>query len=249
MTAPQLLFAAVIATFASAVQSALGFGLGMVAIPLLVWLKVPLSTAIALMVGLVGVHTVYNLYGSREHIEWPLAWRLTVVRWPLIATGIFIMGWFSDHHRDHVEQLVGGCLILVLVMRQLLRPKPREQVPASWGVAAGASSGLLAGLVGMGGPPLVLYALCRTWSKESFRVFLWTQFLLGMPVNMAVLLWRFGSDAGQAILLGILGAPFVGLGSQLGSYVARRLSLTMLHRLALGMLYLIAITSLLSPYL
>lgn len=46
--------------------------------------------------------------------------------------------------------------------------KRRETVSGYWiSVPAGLVSGLMTGSIGMGGPPLMIYAYLRNWSKES----------------------------------------------------------------------------------
>jgi uncharacterized membrane protein YfcA len=54
-------------------QSAVGFGMALVAVPLLVLAGRPLPIAVALVLGAAIVQTAYGSYIARERIRWPRA--------------------------------------------------------------------------------------------------------------------------------------------------------------------------------
>src|SRR5690606_26666439 len=107
-----------------------------------------------------------------------------------------------------------------VALRAVAAPPPRPQVPGRWGALAGVTSGILGGGVGMGGPPLVLFALAHDWPPDRFRVFLWSQFLLATPAVVTLFVWRYGASVLVAWALGIALAPAVWLGGAAGRRLA-----------------------------
>ena len=97
-------------------------------------------------------------------------------------------------HQDPaaIKQVVAAALVCVVTAKLIFRPRRSERLAVGWTVVAAGGSGFLAGKVGMGGRPLVLYALAHKWDRDRFRAFLWSQFLLVLPVLAVALAIRFG---------------------------------------------------------
>src|SRR5690606_41590317 len=103
--------------------------------------------------------------------------------------------------------------------------------------ALGAVIGFLAGAVGMGGPPLVLYVLRqRQWRQQEQRAYLWSLFLLGAPARAALIAWHFGLGFLSHICFGLLLAPVVWVGSELVLRIGRDWSGETLRSAALVLL-------------
>jgi uncharacterized membrane protein YfcA len=242
-----------ILVLASLVQTAVGFGAGLVAIPLLVWLGLPLPGAIAAMYGLVAVHTTYNLWRHRRAGHGPLplrdALRMSLSRWAFLPLGVWLLDTRIADSADAAKRAVGAALIGSLLLRRLLRPVPRPRVSWGWTLVAGSTSGVLAGLVGMGGPPLVIHALAHDWPQERFRSYLWLLFLFGLPVGLGMLAQAFGVAIAWHALLGALALPCAWLGSELGVRVSRDWPAATPHRAATALLWVLGASSLLAPWL
>ncbi len=229
----------------------------MLALPCLLWAGLPLPEAIAAMSGVVTVHGAYNLWRVRHFV--PKRETLTVVgaRTLLLPVGVGLMERFA-HDPLRSRQAVGAAICLALAalhLRGKLGGGPASAAAAGWArenagaAGAGGVSGLLAGLVGIGGPPLVLYAALRNWPKERFRAFLWASFLAGVPVGMAALVWRFGWGVTRGWALGLSAAPFVWLGSRAGLALSARWNTLQLHRAAKSLVLALALTGLAAPWL
>ncbi len=230
-------------------QSAVGFGMALVAVPLLVMAGRPLPIAVALVLGAALVQTAYGSYIAREHIRWPRAISFAAIQCVTLVGGVACMGLLVDRDTAAIKQAVGVAVMLVVTVQIVVRPAPREQLAIGWTLGAAGTAGFLSGLVGMGGPPLVLYALAHPWSRDTFRVFLWSQFLLVLPVLGGVLAVRFGAEILAWIALGVAMAPIVWAGSRLGLAATARWDRRRLQIAASIMLYAIGLAGLLGPYL
>lgn len=244
-----LLASALIVTLGAAVQGAVGFGMALTTVPLLLWTGRPLSEAVAVLFGASLVQTAFGAWTVRHEIPWRTTLWVTAAQWATVPIGVLGMGALAAAGPTVVRQAVGGILVGVLALRFAFRPRPREQLARGWSVVAGASAGFLAGLVGMAGPPIVLFALAHPWSKNRLRGFLWASFLLMLPAGAVALAWRMGIEVLAWSLLGLALAPCSWLGSLAGMKLSRRWSSERLRVMATAMLGLVAASSIIGPLL
>lgn len=61
--------AALIVTLGALLQSAVGFGMGLVVVPLLTWAGYPLPHAVALLLGAAVIQTGLGTYFARRHVR------------------------------------------------------------------------------------------------------------------------------------------------------------------------------------
>lgn len=209
MTPTLLLTGVLIVGLASSVQAAVGFGLGMTSVPLLLWAGFTLPQSVSMVLGAALTQLVMGLYDNREHIDLAHSAPIVAVQTVAVPVGIGAMSVLAGLGKEPVQQAVGAAVLLALLFRHLAKPEPREHVPPWWGWTAGAATGFLAGMVGMGGPPMVFYALFFDWPKEKFRVFLWTKFVSMTPVQLVLLTWTFGSTVLVTFAVGLCALPIV----------------------------------------
>jgi uncharacterized membrane protein YfcA len=237
-----------IVTVGSAIQTAVGFGFGLVSVPLLLWAGYPLPVAVAIAVGAGALQSGYGAYVVRDAIEWPGALRLAAFQVLGMPFGIAAMHYFAASGQAFAKQVVGGALLLVLTVRLAFRPAPRDHVAPLWGDFAAAISGLFSAALGIGGPPLVLYALAHNWDVARTRGFLWVQFVLGTVPLVVIMAYRFGEPTLVAFAASLLLAPCLWAGARLGFFLTHRWNERTLGRAAVVMLYVLAIASLAGPY-
>lgn len=244
-----LIVAALILTLGVTLQAAVGFGLGLFAIPLLVWSGRSLPEAVAILIGAGGLQTAFGTYLVRKHVHWarlvPIAAAMAIT----LPVGQVLMGMMVGAGHAFVKQAVGGVLLCVLIARALVQPVPREELATGWGLLAGGLSGLLAGLVGMGGPPVVLYALAHAWDKDRYRAFLWPLFTLTNPLLIACMALQFGGQLWVDYAWGMAMVPCVWLGNRMGLSLSAQWEMTQLQRGASVLLYAMALSSLVGPML
>ncbi len=235
--------------FGAMTQSAIGFGMGMVSIPLLVWLGHPLPHAVALVLGAGVFQTSYGTWLLRRHVRWRRAFVIAAFQLVGVVAGVAGMAMLVGISEATVKQGLGAMVLLALVAQVALRPTPRERLAPPWMGVAGALAGFGAGLVGMGGPPLVFYALAHRWERDVTRAFLWSQFALATPVVATLLAFEFGANVLLFVALGAAMVPVVILGVRAGLFLTRAWSPEGLRRAGLAMLFALASTSLVGPLL
>ena len=249
MDLTQIILITLSIAFACALQGAVGFGAGMFSIPLMIWAGVDLPSAIMIVLVCALVQCGWNLYRYKDHVTIRELMPLFVLRAMSMPVGVVLLGLLVGLGTVRVKQFVGLMLLTAVLIQWLGRVKPRERVTGGWTVLAGTFSGLFAGLVGMGGPPVVLWVMAHDWPARKSRSFLWASFLLLIPFNAAVLLYRFPGKLWWAMLLGLCLAPVVLAGAELGQRLGGLMNRQKLRTAAFGLLLLLAVISILGPML
>ena len=213
-----------------------GFGLGLFSVPLLVWVGAPLSVAVATMSICSFSQSLLASVALRKSIRWKEVLWANGLRWLFMPLGVWMLLHIETLSREQIKQIIGGVLLAVLLTRVCLRVTPRNSIHPLWGWFAFSTSGILNGMVGMGGPPLVLWLMAHGWSTREFRAFTQTVFTLGIPFQLTVLAWMSPvpilGDMGWAVLYIplVLGTGLLGvrLGNLFSKDLLRRLALTLL---------------------
>ncbi|MFZ0523365.1 MAG: sulfite exporter TauE/SafE family protein [Candidatus Acidiferrales bacterium] len=166
---------------ATLIRSALGFGEGLIAVPLLA-LSIPIAIAAPVVV-LLSITIAAVVVGQD--------WRNIHVRsagWLLAPTFFGIPLGIALLTSVH-QNLVKGVLALVILAFSgyfLVVTKPPElrSDNRAWLLACGFLAGVLGGAYGMNGPPLAMYGAMRRWSPQHFRATLQGYFLPASVVAM-----------------------------------------------------------------
>jgi uncharacterized membrane protein YfcA len=208
--------------FAAFVSVAFAFGYALIAVPVLSLL---IGTKAAVAIGLFfNVFTGVQFWFQRHDVSWPDA--IAILPVSLLAT---VAGLFLFFYVD--EAWLSGVLavyLIVFVGTHWLRPPlPLEQeVPAKppllRALAAGTLSGLLQGMLGTGGPPLVAYMKSRRLPKHAFRATLMLCFFASNLLRVAGSLDLFQGETFWGYVLPAI--PLFIAGSVAGHYVPRLLS-------------------------
>ena len=238
-----IILGAIVLTAGSILQGAVGFGYGLFAVPLLMAAGFSTEVAVAAMCTGAMIQSSAATYALRNHVPVRTAVVGTVVRVPFMLFGVFILTRLVLFPITYVRCGV-GVLVLVLLFLQvtMVTDGDRDLSPA-WAGFAFACSGVLAGMVGMGGVPLVLWAMAKPWTSLQTRAFFFASFATTVPVLLIILGATFGSPVGWGILAGLASAPLVYLGGTLGVSVGNRFSKLLLRRVAFGLLTFVALKS------
>ena len=221
-------------------QSAVGFGYALVATPLLVWIGLPIEQTVALVATCSLIQAAIGARRLRADTPWRLSLTATAVRMLGVGIGTFGLMRLTTLDPARIRLAVGTLLCLLVAVQFCWRPKPVETSHWGWAALAFSASGLLSGISGMGGPPLVLWAMAHTWSSQKTRGFLFAVFLTAIPLQLVLLTYTFDSlRIVRAILLGLAFSPLVYLGTQAGLRIGHRISKEKLRLVAY--LFLLAI--------
>jgi uncharacterized membrane protein YfcA len=244
----QLVLTGVVLFLGSVLHSAAGFAFALFAIPVLLFLGWAPYQAIALTAVCVIVHGCISVGRSNERPEWK-----SILGWVAIAVGMqpvggWILGQIVSLERTRVAQVFGCILLAVLAVKLWLRPEPQERLHPRWGVLTMLVSGVISGLSGMGGPPIVLWLMAHKWPNERIRVTLWTMFAGLAVTNLCWLAWRFGRPVVEAGAVGLLFTPITFLGTLPGARIAAKMSPDTMRNAATVILVLVAVYAVSQPY-
>lgn len=239
---------ALIVAAGAGLQSAAGFGFGMFAIPLIMLLGRPSYEAIAIVAVCSFVQTAWGSWIYRREVHWPTALLIALGTVIVMPAGAWMLSELEGIDRTLVRQAFGGLILGALLLQILWRPESRDRLAWGWAALASVVSGLMSGLAGMGGPPIVLWVMAHRWSNERTRATVWAIFTVQTIPQLLILRHRFGPDVIEAAGTGVLVAPALVAGILPGLWIGRRIPKPMLRRLSYVILAVIAASAIASPW-
>lgn len=209
---PLLLLALLVMAFGTAVQAALGFGLALVAAPLLHLIDPRFVPGPVIMC--VWTLSLWVLWQERHALDTGqlalvVGGRLAGALLATLVLGTVSALWFD---------LLFGVLVLLAVLLSLLHPR-LAPTPRNVFIAT-LASGFMGTLSSIGGPPLAL--VYQNADVRRLRANLALGFLVGASLSLLLLAWigRFGLGE---LVLGAFLQPGVVAGIALGGPLRRRL--------------------------
>lgn len=236
---PELPMIAAAALAAGAVQGAMGFGFGLVALSgAALVLPVPEAVPLVACLGL----WVYGslLFVLRRDLHLRDGGPLLLGLLGGVPVGIALLRFGEP---TLLLAALGAVLLLGTVFQTVGGP-PKAEAGPRWGLAAGLASGVLSGSLGTPGPPALLYVSSQPWSPA--RVTACMQLLLGSAAAAQLVGYAASgmlSAGSLRLAAGCIPAAVVGLG--LGQTVFKRLPEVWFRRIvraslaALGVFFLV----------
>ncbi len=164
LTLPQATFA-FLALFLTGLTTGLtGFGLAIVATPLLI-LVLPTKMVVTLLALLSIVNNSLVLYESRRGLDLRRVWPLVLAGLAGVPLGACALVWCDVG----ALRLLIGVVVSLTALALLLGFRLRLAHERLACVPIGFTSGLLDGSVGMAGPPVVLFFANQGVEKQAFR--------------------------------------------------------------------------------
>ncbi len=210
---------AVVAVFAGAtVQGSIGFGMNLVAVPVVALVDPTALPATLVLAGL----PVSTLMVRREHhaIDRPGVGWILLGRIPGTILGAWVVTVAS---RGALSVILGAGVLLAVAMTSLGRPVP---ITATTSTAAGLVSGTMGTAAAIGGPPLAL--LYQHRDGETMRSTLAASFLIGTAMSVATLSIA-GALTWRHVRLALALTPGIGAGVALSTRLAARIDATWLR--------------------
>jgi len=169
---PELLIIATL-FFAIFVQSLIGFGSGLIAMPILaaaLTLKVasPFFSLVALGMEL----TMLARYRAEFRLD--SVWRLMLT----IVIGIPLGIYGARLIDERVMLFLLGVIVSGYGVYGLVSPRLPNLEGRGWPFGMGLLSGLLTGAYNTGGPPLVIYATSQRWQPQEFKANMQSMFIV-----------------------------------------------------------------------
>jgi uncharacterized membrane protein YfcA len=229
MPSADIALLAVIIVFAGLLlQSTIGFGSALVAMPLLS--------------GLLGIHTATAVVGivsvassllitiiDRRHIDLRQSWRLTIASIAGVPVGLYLL-----HVLPEGIILKGlGAVLIAYSVFSLLSASRHAQRTRDFGWLAwplGFASGVLGGAYNTNGPPLVVCGTLNRWPPQQFRATLQSVFFTS---GIVIALGQFASGlwTTQALTFSALALPAMPFAVMLGRRLNQRIPQALFTRL------------------
>ncbi|MFA6929522.1 MAG: TSUP family transporter [Lentisphaeria bacterium] len=245
----QIIWIGVVVFLAGMLQSAIGFGFALFATPLLILLGLPLPSVIVLVSTCSMTQSTLGAVKLRHEVPWRLSLLATVVRCLSVVAGLFLLKKLLGFSTVQIRMAIGSILCLLVILQIFYHPIPRPRIHWIWGGLAFIGSGLLSGICGMGGPPLVLWVMAHDWNNQKSRAFLFATFAAAVPVQIALMGLNFGRSILGSIALGLLMLPLIYLGSSIGLPIGNRMSKERLRKVAYAVLLIIGISAIVPAFL
>lgn len=233
----------------SIIQGAIGFASALIAIPLILSVGVDLPEVLVMMGIVAGFQCFSGWWGLREHLDYketvfPIGMRLLFV-----PVGVGLMTLLnSQFSKEEMKIFIGAIVLFTVILLLVCRIKPQKSIP-KWatGTAFGIS-GFMQGLVGMAGPPTVLWVMALDWDSKKTRSFLLFTLLAAIPVQLTSLYWTHSASFTAACMKGLVAIPVVVVGVIVGVRIGGFISKPKLRMISYGILIVNALWNVAGPF-
>jgi uncharacterized membrane protein YfcA len=225
----------VIIAFSSFVQTASGFGIALLATPLLIN-QIGLATTIPLVALIAMLCRLLMLIHYHAHFNIDEVWRLMVTALIGVPLGFFLYISMDKH----TVEVVLGVIVVGYALFSLISPKVPPMDDNRWAYGFGFIAGILGGAYNMGGMPAVIYGVGRRWSPKTFKGNLQ---LIALVTGSFVIFTRGTNGEYTPDILGLMliGVPATVLGSLLGFASDKYLQGMLFRRVVLILMLVIGI--------
>lgn len=231
------------------IQSSAGFGFGLFALPLLLFLDLQFPEAVMIVIIGSALQKIMGIRYFRNVIKWKEIRPLIIAGLIALPLGIFFMQKVSGMNQHYIKFIIGVLILLMLFLRWSGISGKKGIVRKEWGIVTGSLSGLLNGFANIGGPPVVLWVLSHNWDNKKMRATIIALSIFFVPFQISIMLIIFGSVVFNALLYGLILSPFVFIGSWAGLIAGDRISKDKLKVYMEFLLFIIAVSSILKPFI
>lgn len=214
-----------------------GFGSGLIAVGILALVYPEIRDVVVILLLVVLPAELGVAVGSWRHIRWREAGRLLVGIVPGVIVGSYILRAGSP---TLVLTFLGAFLVVVSVVFLTLREGARVAWPPWVTPPTGLASGLLTGLFGTGGPPLIVYYHLAGLDKTGFRGNLMAVFVV-MTVLRVINYTAQGLITAPRLWSGLALLPVSLLGVWIGQRIHIQVPEVLFRRMTSGLLGAIGI--------
>jgi uncharacterized membrane protein YfcA len=220
---------------ASFVQAVVGFGLPLIAMPVLIELY-GIRAAAPLMALIILQQQILMILRYRS------AWnRRTVLR----ISGAAVLGipfgvLFLSQIPEAITVTLLGLILIFYALYSLFRFPVPHLAHTAWSYIFGFVGGMGGGAYNMAAPPMIIYGDTQRWAPQEFKGNLQGYFFIITVV--AIIAHGLNQSLSCEILVNsLLAIPFVLLGAFSGFYLDRYLNPALFRKIVLGLLLLLGI--------
>jgi len=202
----------------SLLQGLAGFGGALVSIPLVLLYAEP-RWAAPVVVLCYTINRIPAMFVLRKNLMWDHSLLLIAAAIP----GALLGGFLLKSMEPGIIMKIMGTVLIVFSAYKVIAPEFKLVFSRIWALPTGLLSGILGAAVGTDGPPVVVYAALKPWSKEQVVGMLQSFFVI---TNFVVLgsYWVHGLLTASVLKVSGVAAPFAVAGILLAIRMNRRMS-------------------------
>ncbi len=221
--------------FAIFVQSASGFGLALISMPLLVGLiGIGTATPLVALVGVTAEVVLLRRYWGA--LNFTAVKRLSFASIIGIPLGVYVLREVDGR----IITAILGIIVAGYALYALFAPRLPLLEQPGWGYGFGFLGGVLSGAYNTSGPPVIIYGTCRRWEPAVFKGNLQAYFLLNSVFTLTAhtISGNFTAVVWQNYLWAL---PGIGLGLVVGHWADGRIQPAQFRKGVLLLLILLGI--------
>lgn len=230
---------ALIASLGLLVESTVGFAGALLAIPLFAMVMSPRDAVPAYALVTLSVNS-FSVWEGRHHIEMRPVRRMLLGGLPGVPLGALALKYLPAAWIGTTISVITLAFGLLLLARVRVRFPEHEATEPTIGLL----SGLLGGSISSPGPPVVLYAIARRWTKDVFRSSLMAYFLC-LAAAGAVCYVAYGMVTQETLVISLAALLPGFAASRLGGRLKRRISERTFRWIVLIIILLVGVSGLL----
>lgn len=217
-------------------QTVTGFGLGMIVMGATSGLGLAPVATVAAVVSLVTLaNSACALPGKMQHIDWRAVGAAAIGILPSVVVGVLVLEYLSSSAAT-LLQLLLGAVILYGGLSAALKPAPLAQRSGDRSFfMSGVFGGLLSGMFGVSGPPLIFQFYRQPMKPVEIRCALILVFTVTSSVRTLFSAWQGQLDTAVYVQAAIA-VPVVVIATLLGRRFPPPFSPTTTRRVAFGVL-------------
>jgi uncharacterized membrane protein YfcA len=217
----EILYIILLAAGASFVQRTIGFGFGIFIMTALPFLMPSYGEAVTLSGLLSLTSAAVVMFRYLKYVTWKRF--LPIVASFVIFSTLAIC--MLDKIEGHAMRMILGIVLIIISLyfsffkdklQKIIRPTP------GWQLGAGAASGVMGGLFGMHGPPVVLYLVASEPDKDHYMGMIQTYAFVTNLTMLAVRAWNgyVTPTVGTTYIYGLIG---LAVGVLVGNWAYNRI--------------------------
>jgi uncharacterized membrane protein YfcA len=230
-----LIIFTIVITLACFVQAVAGFGLPMIAMPILAALF-GIRTAAPLMAIIIFSLQLIMIARYRTALNIRTVARISFAAVLGIPIGVLFLSRISET----ITVTMLGIILVLYAIYSLLKLRPPELTNPNWSYFFGFLGGMGGGAYNMAAPPMILYADTQRWEPRLFKGNLQGYFLI---IGIVAILTHTlsGNVTADVLQNSLIALPFVLLGAAAGFYLDRFINAVVFRKIVSGLLLILGI--------